>query len=110
MECSAPAARSSVSLDALETAEDVGKGSLRVLADTTHDPAHYLPAAELNEQLYGCMMTLPAAQRACLLLCDGERTHAQIAARLRCPVGTIRSGLHRARAHLRRALQQASEA
>lgn len=66
------------------------------------DPAE---SAELKSRLRSALATLPARQRAVLVLHDVEGyRHAEIGAMLGIPDGTARSDLHHARAMMRRAL------
>jgi RNA polymerase sigma-70 factor (ECF subfamily) len=66
------------------------------------DPA---VGAELHERLLAAMVTLPARQRAVLVLHDVEGyKHSEIGQALGIPEGTARSDLHHARATLRRLL------
>jgi RNA polymerase sigma factor (sigma-70 family) len=59
-------------------------------------------AAELRAMLDEEVTRLPERFRSALVLCDLEgRTHEQAAAQLRCPVGTVKSRLARARDRLR---------
>jgi RNA polymerase sigma-70 factor (ECF subfamily) len=76
----------------LEPASDDG-GPLDPLAD--------LLRAERVEALRQAIHTLPLPYREALALCDlQEMSYAEASAALGCPVGTVRSRLHRARALL----------
>lgn len=65
------------------------------------DPLGDLTTAEQVEALRRAVVTLPLAYREALVLCDlQEMPYAEAAGALGCPVGTVRSRLHRARALL----------
>ncbi len=57
-----------------------------------------LAAAETVRQVRRAILTLPATYREAVVLCDlQEMTYEQAAGVMKCPVGTVRSRLHRAR-------------
>ena len=59
-------------------------------------------AGEIRSLMDDALERLPHRYRATLVLCDLEgQTHEQAAAKLRCPVGTIKSRLSRGRERLR---------
>jgi RNA polymerase sigma-70 factor, ECF subfamily len=79
-----------------DTADEDGRGfaelatSSNLLAD--------LAAAQAAKQVRRAILSLPATYREAVVLCDlHELTYEQAAVVLRCPVGTVRSRLHRAR-------------
>lgn len=62
------------------------------------DPLADLLRAERIDMLRRAVQTLPVAYREALVLCDlQEMSYADAAEALGCPVGTVRSRLHRAR-------------
>ena len=72
----------------------------------TPDPLGDLTTAEQVEALRQAVLTLPLAYREALVLCDlQEMSYAEAAVALACPLGTVRSRLHRARALLVAKLQ-----
>lgn len=75
------------------------------MADSTQDPVTRLLAAELDETLQCALHTLPASYRRCVQLLEQKHSYEEISALLDCPVGTIRSRLHRARALIRKRLE-----
>src|SRR5262249_22248823 len=96
---------STLSLDApLEVNGDGGK-VLPDLPDRSQDPAERLLRSEWSERLHVALERLPPAHRACLMLLHQERSYQEIGALLNCPLGTVRSRIHRARVSLRQALQ-----
>jgi RNA polymerase sigma-70 factor (ECF subfamily) len=86
----------------LERTSAGGAGPVfRELADTTHDPARIVLDAEIDERLRLGIQSLSTDYRSCMLLQAQEYTYLEIAHMMGCPLGTIRSRLHRARRHLR---------
>jgi RNA polymerase sigma-70 factor (ECF subfamily) len=96
-------------------AENLSQDRERGMADgfflSTVDPLADLTRAEVIERVRQAVLALPAAYREVVVLCDlQELDYGQAARVLDCPVGTVRSRLHRARALLTeklRALRQA---
>jgi len=83
---------------ALET--DSEEGTLPQLA-VTDDPLIDLTRREGIESLRRAVQALPRRYREVVLLCDLEEIdYADAAVALGCPIGTVRSRLHRARALL----------
>jgi RNA polymerase sigma-70 factor, ECF subfamily len=76
------------------------RGSL-LTQDGTHDPADLSVAAERRRRVLGALASLPAAQRAALVLVDMEGYPVQEAAQiLGCAEGTVKSRCFRGRARL----------
>ena len=72
------------------------------VASPFRDPAE---SSELRRRLQEALETLPARQRAVIVLHDVEGfKHAEIGVTLGIPEGTARSDLHYARSHLREVL------
>ncbi|HEV8130657.1 MAG TPA: sigma-70 family RNA polymerase sigma factor [Acidobacteriota bacterium] len=66
-----------------------------------HDPLEDLARTETTELVRQAVLTLPVHYREVVVLCDLQSmTYEQAAAVLECAVGTVRSRLHRAHAHL----------
>lgn len=66
-----------------------------------HTPAAWAERQELTEQVREAVLSLPPEFREAVVLCELEELSYEEAARLlKCPIGTIRSRLHRARALL----------
>jgi RNA polymerase sigma-70 factor, ECF subfamily len=79
-----------------DAAEDDGHGFAE-LANSSNLLAD-LAAAQAVRQVRRAVLSLPATYREAVVLCDlHEMTYEQAAVVLKCPVGTVRSRLHRAR-------------
>lgn len=73
----------------------------------TDDPLAELTHREGIEALRRAVVTLPRRYREVVVLCDLEEIdYAEAAVALGCPIGTVRSRLHRARALLLEKLHQ----
>jgi RNA polymerase sigma-70 factor (ECF subfamily) len=76
-------------------------------ADSTADPQQVLDRETWSESVQVGLNRLPPEFRAVVVLCDAQGFSYEEASRaLRCPVGTVRSRLHRARGQLRTWLRQ----
>jgi RNA polymerase sigma-70 factor (ECF subfamily) len=85
----------------------VGEGS-REIADPVSDPAYRLEQETLAEPIQAALDRLPADFRLVLILADIEEfSYEEISEMLHCPIGTVRSRLHRARAHVKKGLEKA---
>jgi len=77
------------------------RGSLRSATDETADPADHAGRTEQRELVLAALRTLPAEQRAALVLVDMEGYPVAEAAQiLDCAVGTVKSRCSRGRARL----------
>lgn len=66
-----------------------------------HGPADEISRTEITAAFRRAMLELPLPHREVIALCDLEELpYATVAGILDCPVGTVRSRLHRARALL----------
>jgi RNA polymerase sigma-70 factor (ECF subfamily) len=73
-------------------------------------PAHWAELRERRQQVRAAVLELPAEFREAVVLCELEEMSYEEAARaLDCPVGTIRSRLHRGRALLLAKLEMLRE-
>lgn len=85
---------------ALEEKNEDGTGPGIVLQDN-NTPAKWAEARERIQQVRAAVQDLPAEFREAVVLCELEEMSYEEAARLMdCPIGTIRSRLHRGRALL----------
>lgn len=87
-------------------------GSLRTQIHATDPvtPAHWAELRERREQVRSAVLQLPVEFREAVVLCELEEMSYEEAARaLDCPVGTIRSRLHRGRALLLAKLEMLRE-
>jgi RNA polymerase sigma-70 factor (ECF subfamily) len=84
----------------LEEKNENGTGSGIVLVDAT-TPAIQAEKRERVEQVWAAVLDLPAEFREAVVLCElEERSYEEAAQMIGCPIGTIRSRLHRGRALL----------
>lgn len=89
---------------ALDTESDDGVAPELAVTD---DPLAELTHREGIEALRRAVVTLPRRYREVVVLCDLEEVdYADAAVALGCPIGTVRSRLHRARALLLEKLHQ----
>lgn len=87
--------------------EGEGEAGVEGLASSDPGPAAHLESQLTAERLQGALMKLNPDQRAVVTLHDVEGyTLEELATVLAAPVGTLKSRLHRARAHLRRDLME----
>lgn len=95
-----------LSLDQGDDTED-GRDPAWEVADTGSDPADLLVEEVLDEQIQRALLDLPEEYRQAVILADiEEMSYEEVARVARCPVGTVRSRLHRGRHLLRERLQQ----
>ena len=83
--------------------DESGESGLGSSGNTTDQltPAHWAEVRERREQVRAAVSELPVEFREAVVLCQLEELSYEEAARLLdCPVGTIRSRLHRGRALL----------
>ena len=77
-------------------------GYEREIADAANDPARRLERATLDHRIQDGLESLSADHRLVLILSDIEEfSYEEVAQFLGCPIGTVRSRLHRARAQMR---------
>lgn len=78
-------------------------------SDPASDPGHAFDRHEAIQLVRRAVCALPVTFREAVVLCDlQELSYADAAAVIGCPVGTVRSRLHRARAMLAERLSAAS--
>ncbi|MFL6213745.1 MAG: RNA polymerase sigma factor [Blastocatellia bacterium] len=100
--------RSFVSLSG-ESTDDAASGDERFM--TSDDPLDELSRNETIEAVRQAILALPPHYREVVVLCNmQEMNYEQAAAIIGCPVGTVRSRLHRARAMLIERLRAKGEA
>jgi RNA polymerase sigma-70 factor (ECF subfamily) len=93
----------------VERHED-GSGPGVTLRDS-YTPAMYAEHRERLEKVRAAVMELPGEFRETVVLCElEEMTYEQAAAMLNCPIGTVRSRLHRGRALLLAKLEMLRDA
>jgi len=85
--------------------EDAGVGE--DMADESPDPFSATASSQELRALLACMGQLDPEHRRCLLMAYYEGyTHEEIAARLRAPVGTVKSRIRRGLARVRECLDE----
>ncbi len=85
------------------SSSDVESGGFeREVSDPLSDPALKFDRATLDSRIQDGLAKLPAEYRLVLILSDIEEfSYEEIGTFLDCPIGTVRSRLHRARAQMR---------
>ena len=74
--------------------------------DRTNDPGARIEREVINEPIQTALALLPSNFRLVLILADIEQvSYEDIAEMLDCPIGTVRSRLHRARTIMLKQLQ-----
>jgi RNA polymerase sigma-70 factor (ECF subfamily) len=73
----------------------------REMAHDSRTPAQWAEQSERRKQVRGAVLELPEEFREVVVLCElEEMSYEEAAEMIGCPIGTIRSRLHRARALL----------
>ena len=94
----------------MEVRGDEGEAKSLQIADP-RTPAHWAELRERREQVRAAVLSLPPEFRETVVLCELEEMSYEEAAQvLECPVGTVRSRLHRGRALLLAKLEILREA
>lgn len=94
----------------LEEKSENGAGSGIALLDAT-TPAIQAEKKEGVQQVWAAVLELPAEFREAVVLCDlQERSYEEAAEMIGCPIGTIRSRLHRGRGLLMARLEMLRDA
>ena len=84
-----------------------------VVLDVADDrtPAHWAEIRERRERVRSAVLSLPPEFRETVVLCElEEMSYEEAAQALECPIGTVRSRLHRGRALLLAKLEMLREA
>ncbi len=85
--------------------EGLGDDAAQRLHGPGPTPAEAFEERHLDADVYAALQALPPEYRAAVVLCDIEGlSYEEIAATLGVKLGTVRSRIHRGRAHLRAAL------
>ncbi|PYU00455.1 MAG: RNA polymerase subunit sigma-70 [Acidobacteria bacterium] len=94
----------------LEEHHENGTGPGIVLKDAS-TPAIQAEKRERMEQVWAAVLDLPSEFREAVVLCElEERSYQEAAQMIGCPIGTIRSRLHRGRALLMARLEMLRDA
>jgi RNA polymerase sigma-70 factor (ECF subfamily) len=87
----------------IESVEEMS--GIAELPDTGSDPSDQVLSREIDNRLQQALNALPKDFRTAVVLCDVEGlSYEEIAAVMRCSIGTVRSRIHRGRNQLRRYL------
>jgi RNA polymerase sigma-70 factor (ECF subfamily) len=82
----------------VEVPENGSSALQNALRPDVNNPLAELTTAELLDDLRQAVLTLPLKYREAIVLCDlQEMDYVDAATVMRCPVGTVRSRLHRGR-------------
>jgi len=85
--------------------EGLGDDAVQRLHGPGPTPAEAFEERHLDADVFAALESLPPEYRAAVILCDIEGlSYEEIAATLGVKLGTVRSRIHRGRAHLRLAL------
>jgi RNA polymerase sigma-70 factor (ECF subfamily) len=83
-----------------------GETRAMLLGDVQDDPQHLTEVTDFDGVVQSALDGLPPEFRVAVILADVEGlSYDEVAAAVGCPVGTVRSRLHRAREMLRKALR-----
>ncbi|HLJ59574.1 MAG TPA: sigma-70 family RNA polymerase sigma factor [bacterium] len=83
-----------------------GDALVTLIGDTRDDPQQLTEVADLDGPIQAALDRLPEEFKTAVVLADVEGlSYDEIAAAVGCPVGTVRSRLHRGREMLRHALR-----
>lgn len=94
------------SLDAPAGTDEEGNVFQHEFADPNSNPEDIVVGAMMDDKLQSALAALPAEYRDAVLLCDvEEKSYDEIAQRMKCAVGTVRSRIHRGRVMLRRIME-----
>lgn len=84
-----------------EVSLDDEREDVTVIPHNGHTPASWTEEQERREQVRAAVLELPAEFREAVVLCELEElSYEEAAEKAGCPIGTIRSRLHRGRALL----------
>ena len=94
------------SLDAPAGSDDEGNAFQHEFADPDSNPEDLVVGAMMDDKLEAALAALPPEYREAVMLCDvEEKSYDEIAQKMQCAVGTVRSRIHRGRVMLRRILE-----
>jgi len=91
----------------LDAVAENGEFRHEAIADSNSDPEAIVLDPMLSEPMQTALNGLTEEYRAVVVLADIEQLdYSEVGLVLQIPVGTVRSRLHRARTHLRKALSR----
>jgi len=98
------------SLDSPIHGDEDGQPIAHEFAAPNSDPEQIVVGPVMEERLQNALAALPSDYRTAIMLCDvEERSYQEIADRMRCALGTVRSRIHRARVMLRKRMEASAE-
>ena len=98
------------SLDSPIHGDEDGQPIAHEFAAPNSDPEQIVVGPVMEERLQNALAALPSDYRTAILLCDvEEHSYQEIADRMRCALGTVRSRIHRARVMLRKRMEATAE-
>jgi RNA polymerase sigma-70 factor (ECF subfamily) len=100
--------RSKVKFISTDQAADPLEDTMEIeFPDSTLDPQRVVEDEVMDEQIQGALNSLPEEFRTVVVLCDIEQfSYEEISKMLGCPIGTVRSRLHRGRNQLIKKLRE----
>ena len=94
------------SLDSPVHGDDDGQPLAHEFAAPDGNPEDLVLGPIMDEKLQKALMALPDDYKTAILLCDVEqRSYQEIAEKMDCAIGTVRSRIHRARVMLRKHME-----
>lgn len=97
------------SLDELDETSGIDASLGSRLPDRSPGPEHLCIRSVMSEKMDDALGVLPPVFREAIILADVEaRTYEEVAREMQCPVGTVRSRLHRGHLELRKRLSSPS--
>lgn len=94
-----------------EISLDDDNENLTVISHNGHTPASWTEQQQRREQVRAAVLELPAEFREAVVLCELEElSYREAAEKAGCPIGTIRSRLHRGRTLLLAKLEMLRDA
>ncbi len=97
------------SLDSPVQSDDDGQPLAHEFASPDGNPEDIVVTPIMEEKLQLALAALPEDYRAAILFCDvDQRSYQEIAEKMGCAIGTVRSRIHRARVMLRKHMESGS--
>ena len=98
--------KSRARVESLDQPMGEGDGYLREIRDPRKTPQERALSSETEQKVQDALRELPEEFRLAVVLCDIEGfSYEEIAERVQCPIGTVRSRIHRGRGLLAKKLK-----